>query len=91
MLFMVVERFHDPHATYARFKAKGRQAPPEARYVDSWVDATGTHCFQLMECSELKPLMQWVAAWRDIVDFEIYPVVPSKEAAEIYGAGKAKD
>lgn len=85
MLFMVVEKFHDPEAAYARFAAKGRQAPEGARYVDSWVDASGTYCFQLMEAAELTPLMQWVAAWRDIIDFQIYPVVPSKEAVAIFG------
>lgn len=84
MLFMVVERFEDPHKVYARFRDKGRQAPPDVQYVNSWIDATGTHCFQLMEADDVKSLMQWVAAWRDIVGFEIYPVVPSKDAAEVY-------
>jgi hypothetical protein len=85
MLFMVIETLPDPPAVYRRFKEKGRQVPPEVRLVDSWIEASGKRCFQVMECADLKPLMEWVAAWRDIVDFEIIPVVPSRTAAEIFG------
>ena len=34
-------------------------------------------CFQLMECTDARLLQQWVAAWGDLIDFEIVPVVPS--------------
>jgi hypothetical protein len=27
-------------------------------------------------------LEQWMANWRDIVDFEVHPVIGSREAAE---------
>lgn len=85
MLFMVIETIPDPHAVYRRFKEKGRQAPPEVRVVESFVEASGKRCFQVMECTELAPLMEWIAAWRDIVDFEVIPVVPSRTAAEVFG------
>ena len=85
MLFMVIETFAEPAKVYARFREKGRMAPEAVRYVDSWVDVTGMRCFQLMECDELEPLMTWIAAWRDLVTFEVVPVVPSKVAAGVYG------
>ena len=83
MLFMIIETFPDPAKIYARFREKGRMAPPEVTYVDSWVDVTGKRCFQLMECDDLALLMQWIAAWSDLTSFEVVPVVPSKVAAGI--------
>lgn len=89
MLFMVIERFEEPAKVYQRFAEKGRMAPPEARYVDSWVDVTGKRCFQLMECDDLAPLMQWISAWQDLGTFEVVPVVPSRVAATIFGSAKS--
>lgn len=40
-------------------------------------------CFQLMEADDPALLEQWMAEWRDLVDFEVYPVMSSKEAAEL--------
>ena len=80
MLFMIIETFPEPAKVYARFREKGRMAPEVVTYVDSWVDVSGTRCFQLMECDDLAPLMQWIAAWSDLGTFEVVPVVPSKVA-----------
>lgn len=83
MLFMVVERFRngDPAPVYRRFQEKGRMVPDgeSLTYLGSWVDAAGGRCFQLMECAELGALQAWVLNWSDLVDFEIVPVMPSKE------------
>jgi Protein of unknown function (DUF3303) len=38
-------------------------------------------CFQLLETDNRALLDQWSTNWRDIVDFEIVPVVTSTEAA----------
>ena len=83
MLFMVIERYknRDAEAVYRRFAEKGRQMPEGLTYVDSWIAADMRRCFQLMECDDASLLQRWVARWDDIVDFEIVPVVPSKEAA----------
>ncbi len=35
-----------------------------------------------METGHPKYLKEWVANWNDLVEFEIYPVISSKEAAE---------
>ena len=81
MLFMVIERFKDRDAVavYRRAQTQGRMMPEGLRYVDSWVEANLDRCFQLMECEDPGLLQQWVLAWRDLVEFEIVPVVPSKE------------
>ena len=85
MLFMIIETFRDPKAVYARFREKGRMAPDTVKYIDSWVDVTGRRCFQIMQADDLGALMQWIAAWSDLADFEVIPVVPSKVAAGILG------
>ena len=41
-----------------------------------------TTCYQLMECEERALLDQWIARWRDLVDFEAVPVITSAEAVE---------
>jgi hypothetical protein len=83
MLFMVIERYRagDPRPVYDRARERGRLLPDGLRYVDSWVDAGFTRCFQLMECDDLTLLMRWVSDWSDLVDFEVVPVVTSAEAS----------
>ena len=84
MLFMVVEKFKNKDAlpVYRRFREKGRLAPDGLRYVSSWVDKDLQTCFQLMETDDEKLIEEWVNNWSDIVDFEIFPVMTSIEAAE---------
>lgn len=85
---MIVEHFKngDPKPVYRRFGERGRMAPEGLQYVSSWVDEKLERCFQLMETSDINYLNEWIANWSDIVDFEIYPVISSKEAAERVGA-----
>jgi hypothetical protein len=82
MLFLVVENFKnaDPVPVYRRFRDQGRLAPPEVRYVASWVTADLARCFQVMECDSRASLDAWIARWDDIVDFEVVPVISSQEA-----------
>lgn len=83
MLFMIVEHFRhgDPRPVYERFRNRGRLAPDDLRYVNSWVTSDLTRCYQVMECEDRALLDEWIAAWQDIVDFEVHPVVTSAEAA----------
>src|SRR2546425_13372385 len=39
-------------------------------------------CYQVMETEDRALLDQWITSWSDIVDFEVHPVISSKEAAE---------
>jgi hypothetical protein len=84
MLYMVVERFKqgDPVPVYRRFRDQGRLAPDALRYVSSWVTADLATCYQLMECERREVLDEWIARWRDLVDFEVAPVITSAEAVE---------
>ena len=82
MLFMIIEHFRDgdPVPVYRRFRDRGRMAPDGLQYVSSWVTADLKHCYQVMECDDRRLLEQWVDAWRDIVDFEVVPVMTSRDA-----------
>ena len=81
---MIVERFRDGDAkpVYARFREHGRLAPPGLTYVASWVDDELRICFQLMETVDPALIDEWIANWRDLVSFEVYPVIESAEAAK---------
>ncbi|MEW6209599.1 MAG: DUF3303 family protein [Acidobacteriota bacterium] len=82
MLYMIVEHFPDPVPVYRRFRDSGRLAPEGLHYVSSWVDEKLERCFQLMETDDPELIDQWIAHWKDIARFEVYPVITSKEAAE---------
>jgi hypothetical protein len=82
MLYMVLEDFRgDPAAVYRRFRDRGRLAPEGLRYVSSWVTPDMQRCWQVMECDDRRLLEEWMAAWRDLVAFEVIPVITSAEAA----------
>ena len=83
MLFMVVETFRnqDAKAVYRRFRDKGRMMPEGLNFVSSYVAADLGRCFQLMEADDVTLLQRWVAAWSDLAEFEIVPVVAGKDAA----------
>jgi len=82
MLFMVIERFKDRDAVavYRRARDQGRMLPGDLAYVGSWVETNYDRCFQLMECDDERLFEPWTAAWQDLVDFEIVPVLTSDEA-----------
>jgi hypothetical protein len=84
MLFMVIERFknRDAVAVYRRFKEQGRMMPEGLKYVESWTESNFERCFQLMECGDPQLFQEWIEHWQDLVEFEIIPVLPSKEAVE---------
>ena len=81
---MVVEHYKNKVAVpvYRGFRDHGRMAPPGLVYVSSWVDQSLERCYQLMEAENPALLDQWIANWSDLVNFEIFPVMTSYEAAE---------
>jgi hypothetical protein len=86
MLFMVIERFkgRDPVPIYQRLRGSGRPMPEGLRYLDSWVEVNFDRCFQLMECDDARLLAEWVLRWRDLIEFEVVPISPSKEVRELF-------
>lgn len=85
MLYMVIEHFRDGDArpVYRRFRDQGRLAPDGLSYVASWVTPDLRHCYQVMECDDAALLEEWMSHWRDIVEFEWFPVVTSAEASRM--------
>jgi uncharacterized protein DUF3303 len=83
MQFVIIEKFRggDPVPVYRRFRDRGRLAPDGLRYVASWVTEDLTRCYQVMECDDRALLDEWIANWKDIVDFEVMPAMTSAEAA----------
>jgi hypothetical protein len=83
-LYMVVEHFKNGDAApaYRRFRDKGRMQPEGLVYVSSWIDEKMERCYQLMETGDPKLLDDWMSRWSDLMDFEVYPVMTSKEAVE---------
>ncbi len=55
MLFIVIERFRDNDMlpVCERLRAAGRALPDGLDYVDSWVEANFSWCFQL-RCDDLR-------------------------------------
>ena len=85
MQYMIIETFtQGPEPVYARFRERGRLAPEGLQYISSVVSADGRQCFQLMESPEPRLLEAWMSAWRDLVSFEVVPVISSADAASRY-------
>ena len=81
MLYMIIERFknRDPVPVYRRFRDQGRMAPEGLTYVSSWVTEDMSRCYQVMECADRSLLEQWISQWRDLIDFEVLPVLSSAD------------
>lgn len=86
MLFMVIERFRDNDMVpvYQRLRQAGRSLPEGLEYIDSWIAADFSRCFQLMRCDDLRLIQAWILEWRGSgVTFEIVPIVTSAEARAV--------
>jgi len=87
-LYMVIENFKNGDAApvYRRFRDRGRMTPAGLLYVSSWVHDGLDRCYQLMETDDPALLERWFAHWKDLIDFEVYPVISSKEASDKIGS-----
>lgn len=86
MLFMVIEHFkdRDPAPVYKRFAERGRMMPDGLSYVNSWIEVGMDRCFQVMETDDPILLQEWIKNWGDLVDFEVVPIVTSKEMVDLF-------
>jgi hypothetical protein len=82
VLYMIVEKYRDgdPVPVYRRFRDQGRLMPAGIEYRGSWVTEDLGRCFQVMECQDRTLLNEWMANWKDIVEFEVIPVITSAQA-----------
>ena len=76
---MVIEHFSPDNlsAVGERFQRSGRMLPDGVTYLNSWMESSGSCCFQLMEAHHLDALNLWTSRWSDVVNFEIFPVQTS--------------
>lgn len=84
MLYMVVERYvAGPGPVYERASTHGRMLPDGLRFLDSWIvdDDRLDRCFQLMETDDPALLDEWRGRWSDLVEFDVFAVIKSDEAA----------
>jgi hypothetical protein len=82
MRYMVIETFtQGARPVYERARDRGRMLPEGLRYVESWVEDGLGRCFQLMETDDPALFDAWTAAWADLAEFEIVPVLASADAA----------
>ncbi|HMK27773.1 MAG TPA: DUF3303 family protein [Chitinophagaceae bacterium] len=84
MQYMIIEKFHPGKvkAMYRRFAEKGRMLPEGVNYINSWINESITVCYQVMESESPEKLQQWIDQWKDLVDFEVVPVISSAQAKE---------
>ena len=80
---MVIETFKQgPGPVYERAARRGRMLPAGLDYVDSWVEEPGLgRCWQLMKTEDPSLFDEWTAAWADLADFEVVPVIDSATAS----------
>lgn len=83
MLFMVIEHFDQARVKeiYKRFHERGRMMPDGLTYINSWIAADYSRCFQVMQCDDITLLQEWVLVWGDLARFEIIPIAGSAETA----------
>jgi hypothetical protein len=88
---MIIERFHKEKLKemYERFDKQGRMTPEGVSYINSWINEDVSVCYQVMESISIEKIHEWISNWKDIVDFEIIPVITSAEArAKVVDASK---
>ena len=80
---MVIECFKDGDFTAigGRFRRSGRMLHEGVIYHASWIDSPHFRCFQIMEAPDRESLEPWIAAFNDLVDFE---VVPDQTSADFW-------
>jgi len=81
MHYLVIERFRggDPIPVYQRFRALGRMMPEGLEYVSSWITEDLSRCYQVMATEDPALLERWMAAWADLMEFEVIPVLSSAQ------------
>ncbi len=71
--YMVIETFKPGclDAIYQRLHTKGRGLPDGLHFIESWLSADGSRCFQIMETDDSANFDRWTPYWADMVEFEI--------------------
>jgi hypothetical protein len=57
-------------------------APEDLRYVSSWITDNLSTCYQVMETENYSSLELWMDNWKDLMDFEVTPIITSQQVKE---------
>ena len=81
---MVIEKYKPGKIkdVYTRFAEKGRMMADDLYYVNSWITDDLSTCYQVMQTENYTSLEQWMDSWKDLIDFEVTPVITSQEARQ---------
>jgi hypothetical protein len=84
MHYLIIEKYKPGKLkeVYLRFAERGRLAPVDLQYVSSWITDDLSTCYQVMQTNNYGSLEQWMDNWKDLIDFEVKPVITSQEARE---------
>jgi len=71
--YMVIETFLPGCKVkiYQRFHEHGRMLPEGLIYINSWLEAHGDRCYQLMETADPGLFEKWISQWIDLTEFEV--------------------
>jgi hypothetical protein len=81
MTFLVIEQFHagQTDEIARRFRERGRMMESGVGVEGSWIDPATSRCYMIVTADRREMLDSWIANWRDLVDFEVIPVLASAE------------
>jgi hypothetical protein len=81
---MIIEKFKPGKIkeVYSRFAERGRLAPDDLLYVSSWITDDLSTCYQVMQTENSESLNKWIDNWKDLIDFEVTPVITSQQVRE---------
>ncbi len=65
---------------YQRYSEKGRMISRGIDYINSWLTDDLQKCYQIMTSDSEEKLLEWTKHWKDLMGFEIVPVISSNEA-----------
>lgn len=77
-----MEHFRDVAAVYGRLWSCGRVAPEGLLFVSAWVDDSLERRYLLVQTQDDQLLDDWMANWKDLIDFEVHSVITPEEAGE---------
>ncbi|MEO1491185.1 MAG: DUF3303 family protein [Pseudomonadota bacterium] len=81
--YMVIETFKPGSLDqiYHRLHTKGRGLPDGLHFIESWLAADGSRCFQIMETEDPATFDAWMPYWSDLVTFDIVALGEKPAAA----------
>ena len=82
--YMIIENYKlgKTEEIYHRFSEHGRMLPSGVEFVQLG-RRKSYKCYQIMKSESVEKLQEWIDNWKDLVDFDVIPVINSEEASKI--------